>query len=141
MKGRNLILALAAAILLGAAGYGLYSAGMNRGMKMAEPVSVSTAPAGVGPQQGATDAATGKKVLYWHDPMNPQQKFDKPGKSPFMDMQLVPVYADGDDAGAVRISPRMEQNLGVRTVGAVVIGEQSDIGDASYQYAKAAAGK
>ena len=24
----------------------------------------------------------------------PQQKFDKPGKSPFMDMQLVPKYAD-----------------------------------------------
>jgi Cu(I)/Ag(I) efflux system membrane fusion protein len=26
--------------------------------------------------------------------MYPQQKFDKPGKSPFMDMQLVPVYAE-----------------------------------------------
>ena len=116
MKGRNLILALAAAIFLGAAGYGLYSAGMNRGMKMAEPVSVSTAPAGVGPQQGATDAATGKKVLYWHDPMNPQQKFDRPGKSPFMDMQLVPVYADSEgDEGTVTISPRVQQNLGVRT--------------------------
>ena len=33
------------------------------------------------------------RVLYWHDPMVPGQKFDKPGKSPFMDMQLVPVYA------------------------------------------------
>jgi Cu(I)/Ag(I) efflux system membrane fusion protein len=48
--------------------------------------------------------------------MVPGQKFDKPGKSPFMDMQLVPVYADGDgDAGQVTISPRMQQNLGVRT--------------------------
>jgi membrane fusion protein, copper/silver efflux system len=27
-------------------------------------------------------------------PCTPQQKFDKPGKSPFMDMQLVPQYAD-----------------------------------------------
>jgi Cu(I)/Ag(I) efflux system membrane fusion protein len=27
--------------------------------------------------------------------MFPQQKFDKPGKSPFMDMQLEPKYADG----------------------------------------------
>ncbi|EPJ76084.1 RND family efflux transporter MFP subunit [Pseudomonas sp. CFT9] len=35
-----------------------------------------------------------RKVLYWYDPMVPQQKFDKPGKSPFMDMQLVPQYAD-----------------------------------------------
>ena len=29
-----------------------------------------------------------RKVLYWHDPMVPGQRFDKPGKSPFMDMQL-----------------------------------------------------
>src|SRR5262249_42750748 len=26
---------------------------------------------------------------YWYDPMQPNQHFDKPGKSPFMDMQLV----------------------------------------------------
>src|SRR6266581_9190174 len=32
-----------------------------------------------------------------------------------MDMQLVPVYADGGGAdGAVAISPRVQQNLGVR---------------------------
>jgi len=41
------------------------------------------------------DPSNGRKVLYWHDPMVPAQKFDKPGKSPFMDMMLVPVYADG----------------------------------------------
>ncbi len=35
-----------------------------------------------------------RKVLYWYDPMVPGQRFDKPGKSPFMDMQLVPRYAD-----------------------------------------------
>jgi Cu(I)/Ag(I) efflux system membrane fusion protein len=56
-----------------------------------------------------------KKVLYWHDPMVPGQKFDKPGKSPFMDMQLVPVYADGGDEGSVSISSRVQQNLGIRT--------------------------
>src|SRR5262245_64027787 len=42
---------------------------------------------------------TGRKVLYWHDPMVPSMKFDKPGKSPFMDMELVPVYADEESAG------------------------------------------
>ena len=115
MKNRRLIFALAGAIAMGAAGYGLYSVGMNRGMNMAGPASGSTPPAGIGAQRGAGDAATGKKILYWHDPMMPGQKFDKPGKSPFMDMQLVPVYADGGDEGAVTISPRMEQNLGVRT--------------------------
>ncbi|MBA2352766.1 MAG: efflux RND transporter periplasmic adaptor subunit [Burkholderiales bacterium] len=57
-----------------------------------------------------------KKPLYWHDPMFPQQKFDKPGPSPFMDMQLVPVYEEGADAeGTVSISPRIIQNLGIRT--------------------------
>ena len=48
--------------------------------------------------------------------MYPLQKFDKPGKSPYMDMQLVPVYADsGVDEGSVKISPRVVQNLGIRT--------------------------
>lgn len=58
-----------------------------------------------------------KKALYWYDPMYPQQQFDKPGKSPFMDMQLVPRYADGGTAAttpAVQIDPRQAQNIGVR---------------------------
>jgi Cu(I)/Ag(I) efflux system membrane fusion protein len=48
--------------------------------------------------------------------MVPGQKFDKPGKSPFMDMQLVPVYADeaGEDGADVRVSPSIAQNLGIR---------------------------
>jgi Cu(I)/Ag(I) efflux system membrane fusion protein len=59
--------------------------------------------------------ATDKKVLYWHDPMVPGPRFDKPGKSPFMDMQLVPVYADTDAADAgVKVSPTVQQNLGIR---------------------------
>jgi RND family efflux transporter MFP subunit len=36
-----------------------------------------------------------RKVLYWTDPMTPGYKSDKPGKSPFMDMELVPVYEGG----------------------------------------------
>ena len=78
-----------------------------------------TAAVDAGASAGSTSAAQEKdsrKVLYWHDPMVPAQKFDKPGKSPFMDMQLVPVYADeGADEGKVSISPRVVQNLGVRT--------------------------
>ena len=56
-------------------------------------------------------------MLYWYDPMYPQQRFDKPGKSPFMDMQLVPKYAGEAEAdpGTVSISPRVVQNLGMRT--------------------------
>ncbi|MDA5482296.1 efflux RND transporter periplasmic adaptor subunit [Yersinia intermedia] len=63
-----------------------------------------------------TPAENSRKVLYWYDPMSPGQRFDKPGKSPFMDMELVPRYADEAVAqGGVSISPRQQQNLGVRT--------------------------
>lgn len=52
----------------------------------------------------ATPAASmtpgGKSVLYWTDPMVPGYKSDKPGKSPFMDMDLVPVYDDGTTSEA-----------------------------------------
>jgi Cu(I)/Ag(I) efflux system membrane fusion protein len=82
----------------------------------------------------ATDAAPsqrqadGRTVLYWYDPMQPQQRFDKPGHSPFMDMDLVPKYADegavgeatprtpGADASpTVTLSGAVVQSLGVRT--------------------------
>ncbi|MDB5810837.1 MAG: efflux transporter periplasmic adaptor subunit [Betaproteobacteria bacterium] len=101
--------------LLAAAGYGVYQLGMNRGMQMTS--AAPAAPATKDKAEAAkTDATSDKRVLYWHDPMVPGQKFDKPGKSPFMDMELVPVYADaGSDSGNVAISPRMQQNLGVRT--------------------------
>ncbi len=60
-----------------------------------------------------------RKILYWYDPMVPQQHFEKPGKSPFMDMQLSPKYADeAGGEGTVIIDPRVAQNLGVRTAAA-----------------------
>jgi membrane fusion protein, copper/silver efflux system len=61
-------------------------------------------------------AATNGAPSYWYDPMHPSEHFDKPGKSPFMDMQLVPKYADSNGApsGSVAIDPRVIQNLGVR---------------------------
>ncbi|HET7794952.1 MAG TPA: heavy metal-binding domain-containing protein, partial [Rhizobacter sp.] len=68
-----------------------------------------------GPAAGS--AAGDRKVLYWYDPMSPAQKFDKPGKSPFMDMQLVPRYADEVDAGAspgLAVSTQAQQALGLR---------------------------
>lgn len=56
-----------------------------------------------------------RQVLYWYDPMYPQQKFDQPGKSPFMDMELVPQYADSDaEMAAISVDPRAAQNLGLR---------------------------
>jgi len=57
------------------------------------------------------------RVLYWYDPMKPEMHFGKAGKSPFMDMALVPKYADQGNSRAQEISvdPRMVQNLGIRT--------------------------
>lgn len=37
---------------------------------------------------------SGKKVLYWEDPMVEGRHFNHSGKSPFMDMQLAPRYAE-----------------------------------------------
>jgi len=56
-----------------------------------------------------------RKVLYWTDPMVPGFKSDKPGKSPFMDMEMVPVYADEAGATTVSVRPEIIQSLGVRT--------------------------
>ena len=99
----RLVIGLVAAALLAGAGYGLYALGMQRGHAMSA---------------AAASPEAGRKVLYWHDPMVPGQKFDKPGKSPFMDMELVPVYADeaAGEAPGVRIDPQLRQSLGMRTV-------------------------
>ncbi|ABE45400.1 efflux RND transporter periplasmic adaptor subunit [Polaromonas sp. JS666] len=139
MNKKYLIAALLAAGVLGAAGYGLYTLGVKKGGTMpaasapANAGSQSAAPAAApqsvadgeeatrrhisaGLKAGDTDPITGSKILYYHDPMVPSSKFDKPAKSPFMDMMLVPVYASGDaDQGKVTVSPRIQQNLGVRT--------------------------
>lgn len=70
--------------------------------------TVASAPA-------SAPALDGRKVLYWYDPMVPQHKFDKPGKSPFMDMPLVPKYADEKPSGGVAVDPGLAQTLGWRT--------------------------
>jgi len=76
----------------------------------------SMMPASRSPAQARPNgAASGKgKILYWHDPMVPNVKFDKPGKSPFMNMQLVPVYVGEEGGSGVQISPVAAQNLGIR---------------------------
>jgi RND family efflux transporter MFP subunit len=62
-----------------------------------------------------------RKVLYWYDPMKPEVHFDKPGRSPFMDMELVPKYAEKAPAAGqvppgfsvVRIPLERRQEIGV----------------------------
>ncbi len=55
-----------------------------------------------------------KKILYWVAPMDANYRRDEPGKSP-MGMDLVPVYEEEGDGTAVKISPSVVQNMGVRT--------------------------
>lgn len=57
------------------------------------------------------------EVLYWYDPMVPDQHFDKPGKSPFMDMELVPKYAaPSNQTPGLTVDADLVQNLGMRKV-------------------------
>ncbi|MGV8822846.1 efflux RND transporter periplasmic adaptor subunit [Methylibium petroleiphilum] len=136
MKLRNILIAAAVLAALGAGGYALHQFGMMQGRAESGPAAsvattrvedpTSSIAAGEaatrrhieqGLKAGEVDPATGKPILYYHDPMVPGKRFDAPAKSPFMDMMLVPVYggAGGDDQGTVTVSPRIQQNLGVRT--------------------------
>lgn len=79
--------------------------------------SVSAWYFGVG--RGADSSAeSGRRILYWYDPMIPQERYPGPGKSS-MNMDLIPKYAD-EAEGGVRVSPEMMQTLGVRVVRAEV---------------------
>ncbi|WP_186196206.1 efflux RND transporter periplasmic adaptor subunit [Burkholderia gladioli] len=109
MTIRSLSLRAALALIAGAA---LLGAGYLAGSRHRDGGDSMAAAAT--PSAGGAPAP--RKVLYWHDPMVPNQHFDKPGKSPFMDMQLQPVYADGDDGAqpGIRIDAGLQQDLGIR---------------------------
>ena len=142
MNRKYIVVGVISLGLIAGAGIGAYWIGMTQGMAMgtgaqstgttpAAGVNTGSVPQSIAEGEEATrrhitsgikagdmDPTTGRKVLYYHDPMVPGNKFDKPAKSPFMDMMLVPVYADGDggnDGSKVTVSPRIQQNLGVRT--------------------------
>jgi Cu(I)/Ag(I) efflux system membrane fusion protein len=77
-------------------------------------IAQRSVPAGA---QSAAPQSPDKNILYWYDPMKPEQHFDHPGLSP-MGMQMVPKYASEGGAGdqnVVRVSPAEVQNLGMRT--------------------------
>jgi membrane fusion protein, copper/silver efflux system len=137
MKRNTVLIGAAVIAALIGTGIGAYFVGMNHGWNMAAaPAATSAAPADPsawtipqgeaatrrhieqGLKAGDVDPATGRAVLYYHDPMVPGKRFDAPAKSPFMDMMLVPVYGGGGgstDTGTVTVSPRVQQNLGLAT--------------------------
>lgn len=106
MNKRFSLALLAIAVISGLAGYLLGKPGSETAPSVA--ARDLSAPPSVG--------ENARNVLYWYDPMTPGQRFDQPGKSPFMDMDLVPRYADeAVENGGVIISARQQQNLGVRS--------------------------
>ncbi|PIW70269.1 MAG: efflux RND transporter periplasmic adaptor subunit [Ignavibacteriales bacterium CG12_big_fil_rev_8_21_14_0_65_30_8] len=61
------------------------------------------------------DSPKDKKILYWKAPMNPNEIYDKPGKSN-MGMYLVPVYEDElGSEGIVKIDGQIQQNMNIKT--------------------------
>ncbi|MBN8487357.1 MAG: efflux RND transporter periplasmic adaptor subunit [Burkholderiales bacterium] len=97
------LIVVAAVLVIGGGGFllGRRTTGLHDG-----PPAVTPA---------AAASAGERQVLYWHDPMVPGQRFDRPGKSPFMDMPLQPVYADEASDAGVKVNPQVQQNLGIRT--------------------------
>lgn len=93
-----------------------YYLGQQQGRQQSPTSATSGSGAsGAALKAGDIDPKTGKRILYWHDPMAPGQRFDKPGKSPYMDMPLSPVYEEAGGGAAVTIDSRVTQNLGIRT--------------------------
>lgn len=115
---KKVVLGIVTLSFLSAAGWGLYVLGERHGVARTQSMTDSASGSAVNASDPASN--TGKKILYYHDPMVPGTRFDKPGKSPFMDMQLVPVYADsgaasGSDNSGITVNARAQQNLGIRT--------------------------
>lgn len=112
MNTKHQLIIIVVASLIGLSGYAVYQIGVHKGMQTSTQENAKHNDL---PIAESVNTDHGKKILYWHDPMVPNQKFDKPGKSPFMDMQLEPVYADNNDDGSqVSVNARVQQNLGIR---------------------------
>ena len=73
-----------------------------------------------GPATEAGPGQSGRKVLYWYDPMVPQERYDNPGALSSMGMKTQPKYADdgtvNGGAPGVSIDSAAMQNLGIRIV-------------------------
>ncbi|MDR1462697.1 MAG: efflux RND transporter periplasmic adaptor subunit [Azoarcus sp.] len=74
------------------------------------------------PERPPQQTGSAREILYWYDPMKPDAHFERPGKSPFMDMELVPRYAGEAQTAGLGLAPAYTQNLGVK-LGTVEKGE------------------
>lgn len=74
------------------------------------------------PGTEAGSAQAGRKVLYWYDPMVPQEHYDNPNSLSSMGMKTIPKYAEealaAEAMPGVSVNPGARQNLGMRVVAA-----------------------
>ena len=98
-------------------GFILISLGVATGFQAHTPISDIIESSGLfePAKEGSRQPSGEKEIRYWVAPMDANFRRDEPGKSP-MGMDLVPVYADDGNTedGVVKISPTVENNLGVR---------------------------
>src|SRR5215813_6349619 len=67
----------------------------------------------------AASNESGRKVLYYRDPMHPSYTSDRPGRAPDCGMELEPVYRDSGrqgshQAGVITVTPEQQKMLGLQ---------------------------
>ncbi len=105
MKTRQLI--ITALIIVAAAGGGGYWIGH---VQSSDNTSMN-----MDPPADSQKVGSGRKILYWKDPMEPTKIYHHPGKSD-MGMKLQPVYsgeAQTKSKGMVKINPVVQQDMNV----------------------------
>ncbi|MFA8344326.1 MAG: efflux RND transporter periplasmic adaptor subunit [Rhodothermaceae bacterium] len=135
MKSKLMVIMIASAILLGGAGYlifnstdetvhehstekQLYTCGMHPEIISDEPGNCPICEMKLTPIKKEKKAVANgeRKILYWRAPMNPNEIYDKPGKSN-MGMDLVPVYEDEKgSAGVVSVDGTLQQTMNLKTI-------------------------
>ena len=73
-----------------------------------------------GGDDATAPSAKQRKILYWHDPMVPQEHYDNPDSLSSMGMKTQPKYADEGgapgEAPGITVNSAAMQNLGIRIV-------------------------
>ena len=97
----------------------LYSCGMHPEIIQKGPGNCPVCGMKLTPIRGSgtgaeVTPASQRRVKYWKSSMDPAYVSDKPGKDQ-MGMDLVPVYEDQIQEGAISIDPVSVQNMGLRT--------------------------
>jgi len=129
LSGAGLILGLAGGYILGKKSHPpvsktemgeeqhqLYSCGMHPQIIQEGPGNCPICGMKLTPVRSGTSSvpAGERKIKYWKSSMDPTYVSDKPGKDQ-MGMDLVPVYEDQIQEGAISIDPVTIQNMGLRT--------------------------